>query len=95
MSPLLISILGGLAVLIIGNWLGFGSSTRVTIHGAGKVRKTGKWIMIVSWIVIFTGLAWGGKDTPIKGQIAPGYGLAILGGFMYIIGRFIAWFQRS
>jgi hypothetical protein len=52
MSQLLISVVGGLLVIIIAAIFGLGG-TKVTIQGGGKIKKTGKWIIIISVVMFF------------------------------------------
>lgn len=84
----------GIIVAIILGWLGFGGSKKVIVNNS-KSHKLGKWIMIISVIIMIIGLNWAGKQSPTINTIAPGYSVAILGGFFFLIGKVIAWFQRN
>ena len=52
MSELFNQIFIGIIVAIIVGWLGFGGK-KVIVHNGGRVKKTGKGIMLVSGIFIF------------------------------------------
>ncbi len=96
MSQLFINIIGGLIVVIIAAWLGIGGTTRVVVHG-NQSGKAGKWIIIISVVMILSGLFVIGKNpTPTTGidfnnpgTLLVGYGI-----IFFIVGRIIAWFQR-
>lgn len=101
MSQLLISVIGGLLVLILGTWLGFGGSTKVKIEGGHKVKKAGKLLILISVLMILGGLAWAGSNAPAQGGVdlsRPGmiYGftLAGYGVLLLIVGKIVAWWQR-
>ena len=100
MEQLIYTVIGGVLIAIISTILGIGGTKRVVIHG-NPVRKTGKWIIIVSILMIFGGLAWAGSNSPTQGGFdfsKPGtiYGLTLTGyGVLaFIIGKIIAWFQK-
>ncbi len=101
MSELLITIISGVIVAIIVAWFGIGGTKHVTIHGS-PVRKTGKWIIFFSIIAIFGGLAWaghyslpqGGLDFSKHGTVY-GIALASFGLLALIVGKIVAWFQKS
>ena len=84
---LLTSIIAGLVVAFLTGLFGWGSNRQTVIHGV-RVRKTGKWIIIVSIAIIFAGLYWS-ETNKLYGYTLAGYGL--LG---FVIGRIVAWFQR-
>jgi hypothetical protein len=96
MKDLLFQIIGGLIVVLIAAWLGIGGTTKVVVHG-GQVRKTGKWIILISVAMILGGLSWHDKLAPTKsifnfndwGSLLFGYGILFL-----IVGKVVAWFQR-
>jgi hypothetical protein len=101
MSQLLINVVAGLAVLILGAWLGLGGSTKVRIEGGHKVKKTGKLLILISVLMIIGGLAWAGSNAPAQGGVdlnIPGmlYGftLAGYGALLLIVGKIVAWWQR-
>jgi len=81
MNELLIIVVGGIIVAILINIFGIGSSTRVKIQGGYKPSKTGKWIIILSVLMILGGLSWAsGHPTPINSRyINTGYAVAIWG----------------
>jgi len=94
MNGIFTQVIGGIVLAVILRWLGLNNSSRVIANN--RNRKTGKWIMVISGIIIYIGLIWGGKEQiNYHGTIAPGYGLAITGLFTFYIGKFIAWWQRS
>jgi hypothetical protein len=102
MSELIITVVGGLLVIVIASWFGLGGSTNVTVHGGGRVKKTGKWIILISVAMILGGLAWAGSNSPTQGGFDfnhPGtvYGMTLAGyGILFfIIGKIVAWFQKT
>jgi len=101
MEELIYKVIGGVLVAIITTIFGIGGTKRVVVHGS-SVRKTGKWIIIVSVLMIIGGLAWAGSNSPTQGGFdfsKPGtiYGLTLAGYGLIalIIGRIVAWFQRD
>ncbi len=101
MQNLIITVIGGLLVVVIASWFGLGGNTKVTVQGGGKVKKTGKWIILISVAMIFGGLAWAGSNSPAQGgfdfnQPSTVYGLTLAGyGILFfVIGKVVAWFQR-
>jgi hypothetical protein len=89
-SNLIITIVGGVAVLIIAACLGIGGTKYVVIHGS-SVKKTGKWMMIMAVLIIFGGLHLASLNST---EQAGGWAIAILGLMFFGLGKFIAWFQR-
>jgi hypothetical protein len=69
MSQLLINIIGGLIVIIIAAVFGIGGTTRVVVHGT-RTGKTGKWIIIISVLMILGGAALLGKEAPPGGGLS-------------------------
>lgn len=101
MSDLIITVVGGLLVIIIASLIGLGKNTKVTVSGGGKVKRTGKWIILISITMILGGFAWAGSNSPTQGGFdfsKPGtiYGLTLAGyGLLfYFVGKVTAWFQR-
>lgn len=100
MEQLIIQIIGGVIVAVIATWLGIGKSHKVIIHHAGPTRRTGKWIILISILMIFGGLAWMSNGYPqnFSGWIKPptvyGFTLASYGVIFFIIGKVVAWFQK-
>ena len=102
MGNLIITVVGGLLVIIIASLIGLGkNTTKVTVLGGGKVKKTGKWIILISVTMILGGFVWVGNNSPTQGGIdfsksGTIYGLTLAGyGFLfYFVGKVIAWFQR-
>src|SRR3989338_10366743 len=96
MSQLLIQIIGGVIVAVIAALFGIGGTTRVTVH-SGVVRKTGKWIIIISVLMIMGGIALLNKQTApndiwkfnTPGSLLIGYGI-----LFFIVGKIVAWYQR-
>jgi len=101
MGQLIITIIGGLAVMFIASLLGISEKMTITVQG-GKIRKTGKWVIILSILMILFGLYLCSQN-PLKeggydmNKIKTVYGLTLIGYGVIIfgIGKFIAWFQRS
>lgn len=99
MDQLLITIIGGVIVAIIATWLGISGSTRVVIEGT-HVRKTGKWIILISAVMIFGGLIWMVNSNPqglndcVRPPAVYGFTLAGYGLIFFMIGKVVAWFQR-
>ena len=92
MSELFNQIFIGIIVAIILGWLGLGNK-KVIVQNGGKVRKTGKLIMLISGISIFVGLIWAGNNPLYKGW-HPGYSLSVISFFVFILGKIVAWWQR-
>lgn len=97
MKELLFTVIGGVIVAIIVSWFGIGGTKHVSVHGT-PVRKTGKWIIFVSVIMILWGLSWigqtpGGFDFD-KTQTLYGLTLAGYGVIALVVGKIIIWFQR-
>ncbi len=96
MSQLFINIIAGLVVVIIAALLGIGGTTKVVVHG-NRSGKAGKWIIIISVVMILSGLFVLGKNpTPTAGidfnnpgTLLIGYGI-----IFFIVGRIVAWYQR-
>ncbi len=99
---LLITVVGGLLVTIIAAWLGLGGTTKVTIRGGGKIKKTGKWIILISVVMFFVGLSLCRKSDPTQWGFdlnipSTLYGVTIIlySGLFFLVGKVVAWFQRS
>lgn len=96
MSQLFINIIGGLVVVIIAALFGIGGTTKVVVHG-NRSGKAGKWIIIISLVMVFAGLSWHAKIAPTKsifdfndgGSLLFSYGI-----LFFIVGKVVAWFQR-
>lgn len=101
MDQLFIQVVGGFIVAILVALFNIGG-TKVTVVRAAKTSKTGKWIIIISVIMILVGLALMGQNAPQKvgldfnklqtmiGLTLVGYGILAL-----IVGKIVAWFQKS
>jgi hypothetical protein len=101
MSQLLISVVGGLLVVIIAAIFGLGGTTKVTVHGGGRIKKTGKWIIIISVVMFFIGLSLCKKSDPTQWGFdlnipSTLYGVTIMlySGLFFFVGKIVAWFQR-
>lgn len=101
MSQLAVTVVGGLLVAIIAAWFGIGGTTKVAVHGGYKPKKTGKWIVIISVLMILGGLAWTGSGSPTQGgfdlnrpQTLYGLTLAGYGLIFFFVGKIVVWFQR-
>src|SRR5882672_1960525 len=98
MSELFVQIIGGLIVAILAFFFGIsGNRTKVVVQGT-RVRKTGKWIIFISVLMILGGLTWAGSGSPSQGGFdfnkpATIYGLTLAGyGFIFlIVGKIVAW----
>lgn len=96
MNQLFINIIGGLVVVIVAAWFGIGGTTKVVVHG-GRAGSAGKWIIIISVVMVFAGLSWHDKIAPTRnifnfsdgGSLLFGYGI-----LFFIVGKIVAWFQR-
>lgn len=99
MDQLLMQVVGGVIVAIIAGCFGIGGTTRVISHGT-KIRRTGKWIILISVVMIFAGLAWMGNGNPqsmddwFKPPAVYGFTLALYGFLFFFIGKVVAWFQK-
>lgn len=102
MDQLLLQVLAGLIVIIVGAWWGIGGSTKVVIQGNRKVKKTGKWMIIIAVAMILIGLTMLKKGDPTKwgydmtnpstlyGVTLAGYGFLLL-----LVGKVVTWFQKN
>ncbi|HVM73920.1 MAG TPA: hypothetical protein VMU13_03540 [Candidatus Paceibacterota bacterium] len=88
MSELLITIIGGLVVAFLAWLFGFsGGKSKVVVQGI-RVRRTGKWMMLISAAMILGGLAWASSNQ-LYGYTLAGYGV-----LFFIVGKVVAWFQK-
>lgn len=102
MSNFLIAVISGLTVLALASWFGIGKDKTARVLPKGfRVRKTGKWIMIISVIIIIWGLIlWGGDPGQSMGfnlhsqRASFGFLMTIAGGILFGIGKIIEWFQK-
>jgi hypothetical protein len=101
MSQLFITVVGGLLVVIIAALFGFGGTTKVSVLDGGKVKKTGKWIIIISVVMFFIGLSLCKKSDPTQWGFdlnipSTLYGVTIMlyAGLFFFVGKIVAWFQR-
>ncbi len=91
MKDLILMVVGGVLVTVITSIFGIGNSKITVIEGV-RVKKTGKWIIMVSVMMILSGLVWAGKTTPDARLY--GYTLAGYGFLAFIVGKVITWFQK-
>ncbi|HTX87122.1 MAG TPA: hypothetical protein VMC41_03615 [Candidatus Nanoarchaeia archaeon] len=113
MNNLIVNIIGGVIVAVLVSWLGIGRGRSSDVPGTSrgrsstiviqspKARKTGKWIIIISVILIIWGIMLFGNSASqgaainlSKPNAIYGLGLLEIGGVLFIIGKIIAWFQR-
>jgi hypothetical protein len=93
-------IIGGVIVAIIVAILGINSTKVVVSHGSVK-KKTGRWIIFLSWCAIIVGILWiGNSSTLHSGGIDLNnhntlYGLTLLmwGVIALVVGKIIKYFQ--
>lgn len=89
---LLQNVVGGLIVLVISVWL---SRRTIQPDTSGKGWKI---IIIISFIMILSGLYLLGKGSPNGGfdnpETSVGLSLLVLGVLLRYIGKFIGWWQR-
>lgn len=96
--------LTGVAVTVVGGiilWvMGIGRGVSVSVHGS-QSKKTGKWMIIIAWMMIISGLYIGGQYALPRGgwdlhnpNTAYGIALLTLGGILLFIGSIVAWFQK-
>lgn len=95
MSDLAIQIVAGLIVILIAGWLGLGGKT-VTIQ-SNTTKKTGKKMILISWVLIILGLYLGGSANWDLETAKAGAGASslILGFLLLIVGRIVVWFQSN
>ncbi|OGF19336.1 hypothetical protein A3I35_03045 [Candidatus Falkowbacteria bacterium RIFCSPLOWO2_02_FULL_45_15] len=101
-SNLIVTIISGLVVAAMIYWFGIGGgkTSVVQIQGA-KIRKTGKWIILISALIIALGIKL------LVDSVSPGekidysnmdsiyaFGVFSLGVMLFIAGKVITWFQR-
>jgi len=100
MDNLICTIIGGVVVAIIVGIIGI-NTNRVVISYGEKRKKTGRWIVFLSWCAILGGLAWAGSNAPTQGgidlnipQMLYGLTLAGYGLIALIIGKVVKYFQN-
>jgi len=102
MSNFVVTIIGGVVVAALVSWLGIGKNkAQVVIVNGSKVKKSGKWIIIISSVIIIWGfLLLGNNSDPtaeinlINRQTVYGFSLILWGGVLFIVGKIIVWFQK-
>ena len=102
MTDFIIEIIVGVIVTIVVAQLGIGViKTKVVHTHEVKIKKTGKWIILISVAMIFFGLvAISNNHNPEAGfeneNLKFWIGFAFLGYgiVLFIIGKIVAWFQR-
>lgn len=100
MSGLIVTIVGGVVVAVIISMFGIGT-TKVVVNGS-KQSRAGKKLILLSWLMIVVGLillgqsplARAGFDTTQTSTLL-GIALAECGVLLLIIGKVIAWYQKS
>jgi hypothetical protein len=94
-TGVIITVVGGLVLYAFG--VGRGKTSVVKVQGV-KVRKTGKWVMLVSAVIVILGLALAGKSIGPGGEMNSDgllwFGISLFGIMSFIIGKIVAWFQR-
>ena len=93
------NIIGGLIVIIVAGWLGFGKSERVVIVHGGSASRKWKWVITISWFIIIVGycifiqnFSNGGWQNPWVGL---GFCLAFLGFILLGVGKFFHWLNHN
>ena len=101
MNGLISTVIGGLLVAIIAAIFGIGGSTKVTIQHGTRTKKTGKWIIIISVIMLIYGASLLKKGDPTKwgydlNDPSNLYGITIIiyGVIFFVVGRIVGWYQR-
>ena len=88
MNELIITIVGGLVVAFLAWMFGIsGGKSKVVVQGI-RVRRTGKWIILFSVLMILGGLAWA-NSSQVYGYTLAGYGV-----LFFLVGKVVAWFQK-
>ncbi len=96
MNELIITIIGGLTVVLVASWLGIGGGThRVVVHGSNS-KKTGKWIIIIAVLMVLVGLSLnaGTEEGVSLQKPTAGSVIAMYGVLFFIVGKVVAWFQK-
>ena len=78
----------------------FGGGTKITVEGS-QVKKTGKKMVLVAWLMIIIGvvlcgqnsLPHGGFDLSKPGTVY-GFGFLEVGAILLFFGSIVAWFQK-
>ena len=102
MSNFIVTIISGVLVAILVSWLGIGKDkTPVKFAGGFRVRRTGKWMIIISVILIIWGIILiVNNSNPAAGfnfnnpNSIYGLGLLEVGGILFVVGKIVAWFQK-
>lgn len=100
MKEFFITVVGGLAVLMLASWFGLGGkSNRVVIVQNGKSNKKWKWLIVFSIILMVVGFYQFSSNYPKGGFQNPmsGFGFCLLffGFILLCIGKFMVWLNRS
>jgi hypothetical protein len=93
MNELFIQVVGGVLVIVIASLFGFGGGSTHVVVG-GKVKKTGKWIIIISVVMILIGASMNGEKGINPNELTAGTLIMIYGVIFFFVGKFVAWFQR-
>ncbi len=100
MSSLIITIVGGLVVAVIISMFGIGTA-KVVVQGS-KQSRSGKKLILVSWLMIIIGLILLGQSPLARagfdltqGSTLLGIALVECGILLLIIGKVVAWYQKS
>jgi hypothetical protein len=99
MSDLTIQVLANVIGAIVIAAFGIGS-VKVIVNGV-RARKTGKKMVLFSWVMMLGGIAWADKYSPPQGGFdfnQPGtmFGItiALYGVLLFLIGLVVAWYQK-
>lgn len=102
MSNFILTVISGVAVALLVSWLGIGKDKGCKVLSNGfRVRKTGKWIIIISIIIIiWSFMLMGSNPNPSAGfdlhdsKTSNGLFMLIIGGFLFCVGKVVEWFQK-
>ncbi len=100
MSDLIIQVTGRVIVAVLIAWIGIGRKVKI-VHSQGvQAKKTGKWMIVISVIMIMLGIILFDSASFEKGinfnNPKELYSISLLtfGIILLIIGKIVAWFQR-
>lgn len=91
-SQLSVEVVGGVLLAI----LGIGVTRRVIIHrGTSEVSKGGKKMIILAYILGFSGLFIGADADWDMNTVQAGFGLplVLISALLYGVGKVVAWYQ--
>jgi hypothetical protein len=100
MEQILIGIFVAVVATVIVSWLGFGNSKAIVyVRGGHRVPRIWKILTVIGWLMLFGGgyyfIAWASVAGFTDPRTGIGLSIAVLGSFLYPIGRFGMWWTKN